>query len=65
MTLMEIRNQQFELLLLPIGGVVPLVSAMRRGKSHTEVQIVLTGAFSRRVSAFESLCVLMATYADG
>ncbi|ORY89381.1 hypothetical protein BCR35DRAFT_300542 [Leucosporidium creatinivorum] len=50
MTLMEIRNQQFQLLLLPIGGVVPLVSAMRRGKSHTEVQIVLTGAFSRRVN---------------
>lgn len=60
MTLMEIRNQQFELLLLPIGGVVPLVSAMRRGKSHTEVQIVLTGAFSRRVSAPRSLSVRLA-----
>lgn len=50
MTLMEMRGSQMNLLLQPIGGVTPLVHAMRRGKSHSEVQIVLVGAFSRRVN---------------
>lgn len=50
MTLMDMRGSQLDLLLKPIGGVTPLVHAMRRGKSHAEVQIVLVGAFSRRVN---------------
>lgn len=48
--LMEIRNQDLRLLLQPIGGVIPLVSAMRRGKSHADIQVLLTGAFSRKVN---------------
>ncbi len=31
---MEIRDQQFELLLQPIGGVTPLVFAQRLGNSR-------------------------------
>ncbi|KAK4056655.1 hypothetical protein OIO90_002207 [Microbotryomycetes sp. JL221] len=48
--LMEIRNHSFGLLLQPIGGVTPLVYAMRQGKSHSEMAILLCGALSRRVN---------------
>ncbi|EIM88281.1 uncharacterized protein STEHIDRAFT_110059 [Stereum hirsutum FP-91666 SS1] len=50
MYLMEIRDRAFHLLVRPSGGVPPLVHAMRIGKSHNEVAIVLLGAFSRFVN---------------
>lgn len=39
-----------QLLVRPSGGVPPIVHAMRIGKSHNEVAIVLLGAFSRFVN---------------
>ncbi|KAI5481734.1 hypothetical protein MNV49_000011 [Pseudohyphozyma bogoriensis] len=50
MTIMEIRNRQFELLVQSIGGSTPLVHAMRHGQSHREVAILLTGAISKQVN---------------
>ncbi|GBE79139.1 hypothetical protein SCP_0203360 [Sparassis crispa] len=53
MYLMEVRDRAFHLLLRYHGGVTPIVHAMRIGKSHQDVAIVLLGAFSRYVNHLE------------
>lgn len=42
-----------QLLLKKSGNGTPLVHAMRIGKSHRDVQIILLGAFSRWVNKLE------------
>ncbi|OCH93589.1 hypothetical protein OBBRIDRAFT_790114 [Obba rivulosa] len=51
--LMEVRDRAFHLLLQKSGDVTPLIYAMRIGKSHQEVAIVLLGALSRYVNNLE------------
>ncbi|EMD41083.1 hypothetical protein CERSUDRAFT_111656 [Gelatoporia subvermispora B] len=51
--LMEVRDRAFHLLLQKNGDVTPLIYAMRIGKSHQEVAVVLLGAFSRYVNHLE------------
>ncbi|GAA5820637.1 hypothetical protein JCM11251_003087 [Rhodosporidiobolus azoricus] len=48
MTLADVKSRQFDLLLN--GNPLPLVYAMRQGKSHAEVAIILIGAMSRKVN---------------
>ncbi|BGP16638.1 hypothetical protein JCM10213v2_004640 [Rhodosporidiobolus nylandii] len=48
MALAEIKARQFDLLIT--GQPLPLVYAMRIGKSHSEVAIILVGAMSRKVN---------------
>ncbi|GJN90896.1 hypothetical protein Rhopal_003910-T1 [Rhodotorula paludigena] len=48
MTLNDIKLQSFDLLVS--GTPLPLVYALRQGKSHHEVQIFLVGAMSRKVN---------------
>ncbi|THV08644.1 hypothetical protein K435DRAFT_740905 [Dendrothele bispora CBS 962.96] len=50
MFLMEIRDRAFHLLLRKCGDVTPLLHAMRIGKSHNDVAIILLGAFSRYIN---------------
>ena len=50
MFLMEVRDKAFHLLVKRHGGVTPLVHAMRCGKSHQDVTIVILGAFSRYIN---------------
>ncbi|KAI0786395.1 hypothetical protein C8Q75DRAFT_771575 [Abortiporus biennis] len=50
MFLMEIRDRAFHLLVRKSGDVTPLLHAMRIGKSHQEVAIILLGAFSRYIN---------------
>ncbi|KAI0733374.1 hypothetical protein C8Q72DRAFT_636905 [Fomitopsis betulina] len=50
MFLMEVRDRAFPLLVKRHGGVTPLVHAMRCGKSHQDVTIVMLGAFSRYIN---------------
>ncbi|KAM0752831.1 hypothetical protein T439DRAFT_323439 [Meredithblackwellia eburnea MCA 4105] len=50
MLLMEVKSQQFDLLVQAVGGNTPLLHAMRLGKSHRDIAILLTGAISRRVN---------------
>jgi len=50
MFLMEVRDRAFHLLVRKSGDVTPLLHAMRIGKSHQEVAIILLGAFSRYVN---------------
>lgn len=51
--LMEVRDHAFHLLVRRSGGVTPLLHAMRIGKSHRDVAIILIGAFSRFVNHLE------------
>ncbi|TFY77297.1 hypothetical protein EWM64_g6717 [Hericium alpestre] len=53
MYLMEIRDRAFHLLIRRSGGVTPLLHAMRIGKTHRDVAIILVGAFSRYVNHLE------------
>ncbi|KAF8826660.1 hypothetical protein F5879DRAFT_930467 [Lentinula edodes] len=48
--LMEIRDRAFHLLLRKWGDVTPLLHAMRIGKSHRDVAIILLGSFSRYIN---------------
>ncbi|GAA5999917.1 hypothetical protein JCM10207_005971 [Rhodosporidiobolus poonsookiae] len=48
MQLAEIKARQFDLLVT--GNPLPLVYAMRLGKSHAEIAIILVGAMSRKVN---------------
>ncbi|TFK55752.1 hypothetical protein OE88DRAFT_1652206 [Heliocybe sulcata] len=48
--LMEVRDRAFHLLLRKHGNSTPLVHAMRIGRSHQDVQIILLGAFSRWIN---------------
>ncbi|GAA5989082.1 hypothetical protein JCM5350_003588 [Sporobolomyces pararoseus] len=48
MTLMEIKTSQFDLLIS--GTPLPIVYAMRLGKTHQDVAILLVGAMSRKVN---------------
>ncbi|KAI0035665.1 hypothetical protein K488DRAFT_42801, partial [Vararia minispora EC-137] len=49
--LMEVRDRAFELLLKKTpSGDTPIVYALKQGKSHQEVAIILVGAFSRYVN---------------
>ncbi|KZT74442.1 hypothetical protein DAEQUDRAFT_734747 [Daedalea quercina L-15889] len=50
MFLMEVRDKAFPLLVRRHGGTTPLVHAMRCGKSHQDVSIVILGAFSRYIN---------------
>jgi len=47
---MEVRDRAFHLLLRKTGDVTPLLHAMRIGKSHRDVAILLLGALSRWVN---------------
>lgn len=51
--LMEVRDRAFPLLLRKTGDATPLLHAMRIGKSHRDVAIILLGAFSRWVNHLE------------
>lgn len=51
--LMEIRDKAFHLLLRRTGDATPLLHAMRIGKSHRDVAILLVGALSRFVNHLE------------
>jgi hypothetical protein len=53
MFLMEVRDRAFHALVRPSGGVTPLIHAMRIGRSHHEVAILLLGAFSRYINHLE------------
>ncbi|TFY72739.1 hypothetical protein EVG20_g247 [Dentipellis fragilis] len=53
MYLMEVRDRAFHLLVRQSGGVTPLLHAMRIGKSHSDVAVILLGAFSRYVNHLE------------
>ncbi|KAJ6509900.1 hypothetical protein C8R47DRAFT_964303 [Mycena vitilis] len=53
MYLMEIRDRAFHLLVRMSGGITPLLHAMRLGKSHRDVAVILLGAFSRWVNHVE------------
>ncbi|SGY23237.1 BQ5605_C019g08918 [Microbotryum silenes-dioicae] len=55
MTIYDIKSNQFELLLEPVGGSTPLVHAMRHGPSHQEVAILITGALSKQVNELADL----------
>ncbi|KAH8830843.1 hypothetical protein DL96DRAFT_1594520, partial [Flagelloscypha sp. PMI_526] len=59
MFLMEIRDRAFPLLLHKSGDTTPLLHAIRIGKSHREVQIILIGAFSRWKSLYPKTKMLM------
>lgn len=48
MTLMEIKSNQFDLLIS--GTPLPIVYAMRLGKTHQDIAILLVGAMSRKVN---------------
>ncbi|EPQ59278.1 hypothetical protein GLOTRDRAFT_70571 [Gloeophyllum trabeum ATCC 11539] len=48
--LMEVRDRAFHLLLRKHGNATPLVHAMRIGRSHQDVAIILLGAFSRWIN---------------
>lgn len=49
--LLDVKSHQFDLLVTsPPGQPLPLVYAMRMGKSHHDMAIVLVGAMSRRVN---------------
>ncbi|GAA5967845.1 hypothetical protein JCM11641_005784 [Rhodosporidiobolus odoratus] len=48
MALADIKARQFDLLVT--GQPLPLVYAMRLGKTHAEVSIILVGAMSRKVN---------------
>ncbi|KAI0921899.1 hypothetical protein AcW1_004246 [Taiwanofungus camphoratus] len=48
--LMEVRDRAFHLLVRKHGDATPLLHAMRIGKTHQDVAIVLLGAFSRYVN---------------
>ncbi|KZT24459.1 hypothetical protein NEOLEDRAFT_1067160 [Neolentinus lepideus HHB14362 ss-1] len=48
--LMEVRDRAFPLLLRKHGNATPLVHAMRIGRSHQDVAIILLGAFSRWIN---------------
>ncbi|KAF8639439.1 hypothetical protein AX16_010294 [Volvariella volvacea WC 439] len=48
--LMEVRDRAFPLLLRKTGDATPLLHAMRIGKTHRDVAIVLLGAFSRWIN---------------
>ncbi|GAA5887940.1 hypothetical protein JCM6882_000809 [Rhodosporidiobolus microsporus] len=48
MVLADIKSRQFDLLIN--GNPLPLVYAMRQGKSHAEIAIILVGAMSRKVN---------------
>ncbi|KZO92731.1 hypothetical protein CALVIDRAFT_540613 [Calocera viscosa TUFC12733] len=50
MFLMQVRDHAFHLLLKKTGDATPLVHAMRIGKSHRDVAIILLGAMSRWVN---------------
>jgi hypothetical protein len=48
--ILEVRQGQFDLLTRKEGGVTPLLHCLRLGPSHSDVAILLTGAFSRWVN---------------
>lgn len=49
--MLDVKSHQFDLLVTsPPGQPLPLVYAMRMGKSHHDMAIVLVGAMSRRVN---------------
>ncbi|GAA5984101.1 hypothetical protein JCM10908_006051 [Rhodotorula pacifica] len=49
--ILDVKSHQFDLLVTSAPGQpLPLVYAMRIGKSHSEMAIVLVGAMSRRVN---------------
>ncbi|GAA5893500.1 uncharacterized protein JCM6883_003539 [Sporobolomyces salmoneus] len=48
MALMDIKTSQFDLLLT--GTPLPIVYAMRLGKTHQDIAILLIGAMSRKVN---------------
>lgn len=50
MFLMQVRDHAFHLLLKKTGDATPLVHAMRIGKSHRDVAIILLGAMSRWIN---------------
>ncbi|KAF8517844.1 hypothetical protein JB92DRAFT_3142228 [Gautieria morchelliformis] len=51
--LMEVRDRAFHLLLQRTGDATPLLHAMRIGRSHRDVAILLVGALSRFVNHLE------------
>ncbi|KAF8268239.1 hypothetical protein EI94DRAFT_1195765 [Lactarius quietus] len=55
MFLMEVRDRAFHALVRPSGGVTPLIHAMRIGRSHHDVAIILIGAFSRYINNLEEV----------
>lgn len=52
-SLLDVLFTAHQLLVRRSGGVTPLLHAMRIGKSHRDVAIILIGAFSRFVNHFE------------
>ncbi|KAI5893770.1 uncharacterized protein SCHCODRAFT_02622721 [Schizophyllum commune H4-8] len=53
MYLMDIRDRAFHLLLTTRAGDPPLLHALRIGKSHRSIALLLVGAFSRYINNLE------------
>ncbi|KAL1734271.1 hypothetical protein EV714DRAFT_234158 [Schizophyllum commune] len=53
MYLMDVRDRAFHLLLTTRAGDPPLLHALRIGKSHRSIALLLVGAFSRYINNLE------------